>query len=287
MSIVKVTGGLGNQLFQYSFGQFLHKNTGMEVFYYFDTVNNSRSFTNRDHELSKFNLDFAIADQEAFSKYKIKNGLLGRFKRKITQLLPFISDTYVVQQGPHDYPSKFQDAHYDGYWQIYEYPETIKEKLQTHLQLGAEQLIKFKELINNFESENSVALHIRRSDYITIPANAKIFNVCDKKYYEDAIAIINSRVDDAKYYIFTEDMDWAKENFVGTDFVFVEGNSAIEDMLLMAKCKHNIIANSTFSWWSAWLNQNPEKMVVTPKKWYKGPLNETVINLIPEQWNRI
>lgn len=282
MSIVKVTGGLGNQLFQYSFGQFLHKNTGMEVFYYFDTVNNSRSFTNRDNELSKFNLDFAIADQEACSKYKIKNGLLGRFKRKITQLLPFISDTYVVQQGPHDYPSKFQDAYYDGYWQIYEYPETIKEKLQTHLQLSAEQLIKFKELINHFESENSVAIHIRRGDYITIPANAKIFNVCDKKYYDDAIAIVNSRVDDAKYYIFTQDMDWAKKNFVGTDFVFVEGNSAIEDMLLMAKCKHNIIANSTFSWWSAFLNKNPKKLIIAPKNWYRN--NFKTQNFINPRW---
>ena len=111
--------------------------------------------------------------------------------------------------------------------------------------------------------------------------------MCDKQYYEHAMQIIEKRLNSPKYFIFTQDKDWAKENFQGENFEFVEGNSRLEDMLLMSLCKNNIIANSTFSWWSAWLNKNPNKIIIAPLKWYKGKKNLTTNSLIPENWMRI
>ena len=179
------------------------------------------------------------------------------------------------------------NSYYDGYWQCYEYIDDVKDVLLNEIKIPTDFYSKHNDILNEFNTSNSVAIHIRRDDYINIKANEELFEVCDMNYYEQAMQIIEKKINAPKYLIFTQDKDWAKENFKGKNFEFVEENSAIEDMLLMSMCKHNIIANSTFSWWSAWLNQNPDKIVVAPKKWYKGKRNLTTKSLIPENWHRI
>lgn len=281
-SVVKIYGGLGNQLFQYSFGQYLSHVHGLNIQYHAQTVSDSKSFTNRDLEISKFNFEISLLNPD--NRFN-ESGLVWRVKRKLIQIFPFISNKLLVQKHPHDYPSKIIDGYYEGYWQLYQFPESIKAHLQNHLRLSDIQSQKLYSLINDISENISVSIHIRRGDYINIEANAKIFHVCNMDFYNSAIQMIKAKFPNAVFFIFTQDTEWAKENFKGSEFIFIEGNTAIEDMLLMAKCKHNIIANSTFSWWSAFLNQNPEKIVIAPKQWYKVNFNNK--NFLAPEWIQI
>jgi hypothetical protein len=123
---------------------------------------------------------------------------------------------------------------------------------------------------------NSVSLHIRRGDYVSSAINQRIYGTCDLDYYERAIKIISTKVSDPIFYIFSDDIDWAKKHLQSEgQYIFVDWNNAetnYEDLRLMYHCKHNIIANSSFSWWGAWLNQNPHKLVIAPAKRFNNDM---------------
>ena len=103
---------------------------------------------------------------------------------------------------------------------------------------------------------------------------------CNLGYYKEAIKLMDVN----KFIVFSDDMSWCKENFVGDEFIFMENNSDYIDLWLMSLCDNNIIANSSFSWWGAWLNQNPNKKVIAPKKWFGPAINHNTKDLIPESW---
>ena len=144
------------------------------------------------------------------------------------------------------------------------------------------------------DDTNSVAIHIRRGDYLS---NTHFHNL-SMNHYLDAIQYINERVDKPVYFVFTDDLDFVKAQFSHLQAIhFVDSNNNkqnsystygdMEDLFLMSRCKHNIIANSTFSWWGAWLNSNPEKIVIAPKKWYDNKNAQYSYEkgkLIPENW---
>ncbi|NRD31334.1 alpha-1,2-fucosyltransferase [Shewanella sp. DC2-4] len=153
--------------------------------------------------------------------------------------------------------------------------------------------------LNTYESENeklidnneSVAIHIRRGDYISNEESNSIHGICDNSYFYKSLNYLRSNnivSDNAKLFIFSDDIQWCKEN-LKFDFstVFIEGDSKRPevDMHLMSKCKHQIISNSTFSWWGAWLNTNPDKCIIAPKQWFKTTLDS--VDIIPKQWVRI
>ncbi len=125
---------------------------------------------------------------------------------------------------------------------------------------------------------NRVSIHVRRGDYVTPPHNTFYYNLTGTEYYQKAIA----QFPDEKFLVFSDDIEWCKTYFLGDRFEFSEGKTEVDDMNLMASCKHNIIANSSFSWWGAWLNPNPNKIVIAPKLWAKGFSAK-----IPSTWNRI
>lgn len=127
-----------------------------------------------------------------------------------------------------------------------------------------------------FKNE-TCSLHIRRGDYMTLPNHHPL---CDISYYYEAMLNMSP---DTTYLIFSNDIMWCKSNFVGDNFVFIDESDYI-DMWLMSLCNHNIIANSSFSWWGAWLNQNPNKKVIAPKKWFGPAINHDTKDLIPEKW---
>ncbi|WP_291066231.1 MULTISPECIES: alpha-1,2-fucosyltransferase [unclassified Empedobacter] len=289
MVIVNIIGGLGNQLFQYAFGKYLEKKMKYNVKFEVHTNRVGANFTSRDLDISKLNVQFPIASQADIKKYKFwDKGVLWRIERKLAQKNFLFSKRYIVQENAHSILKHTPDnAYYDGYWQCYEYVDAVKEELLNEFSLPEDFTVKHSEILDKFANNDSVAIHIRRGDYIKIKVNAELFEVCDMSYYNLAMKSIKDRFPNAVFYIFTQDTEWAKENFIGEEFHFVEGNSAIDDMLLMSFCKHNIIANSTFSWWSAWLNRNPNKLIISPLKWYKGKMNIQTINLIPTKWIRI
>ena len=161
----------------------------------------------------------------------------------------------------------------EGYWGNENYFNEIREILLTELKIKQEhQSDLFHFYKNEISQFNSVSIHIRRGDYLEV-RNKSIFENLDLQYYKDAIALIVSKIPNPKFYIFSDDIIWTKSHLpIEADHVYVnEANTLkdFEELILMSFCKHNIIANSTFSWWAAWLNTNVNKLVLQPKIWYR------------------
>jgi hypothetical protein len=290
MIVIKLNGGLGNQLFQYAFGRYLASLFKTNVKFDLQFNSNGENYTLRELGLTKFKIDLDIASHEEINNYKLfKNSYLSRFERKLSQLIPFINKRISVEK-PFEKIRSFRDnCYYDGYWQSENYFKPIKDIIRKDLTLNFdldEANKKFATEIS--KSTTSISLHVRRGDYLSIESNAKIFNVCDLDYYLRAIEIVKEKIPSPIFYIFSDDIIWAKEIFKDNNFKIVDinPNNPNADMYLMSQCKHNIIANSTFSWWGAWLNTNNQKLVIAPNKWYlNNKLNtKCVRNLIPENW---
>jgi len=126
---------------------------------------------------------------------------------------------------------------------------------------------------------NYTSLHVRRTDYVQ---KAGFHPPCSMEYYEKALSIIEGNV-----LVFSDDLDWCKETFLGDRFTFISGNRDYQDLFLMSMCKNNIIANSSFSWWGAWLNTNLNKKVIAPKKWFGPHLKESSDDIYPNTWEVI
>lgn len=281
MIIVKMFGGLGNQLFQYAFGMYINNILEKEVSFDIKLNNFNNNLTPRELEITKlFNVPIAQSS-DLIGKKIFDSGLFWRIERKLNQVFPFINSNYYVQKNPHQNEFIIKDnAYYEGYWQNYFYVKSLIEYTLSNIS-GCKHLIINNKYYNEIINCNSISIHIRRDDYLK---NTKIFNILDLEYYNRAIRFIKDKTQSPKFFIFTQDIKWAEENFPGEEFIIVSNNSAIEDLLLMSICKHNVIANSTFSWWSAWLNNSPEKIIISPKHWYNNNLNNSIINLIPPTW---
>jgi len=134
---------------------------------------------------------------------------------------------------------------------------------------------------------NSVSIHFRRGDYVTNPLTSQHHGVCSNKYYQDAISLLKSKISQPHFFLFSDEPEWLKTNVsLQEPFRIIDNNPGYVDLYLMSNCKHNIIANSSFSWWGAWLNNNPDKIVIAPHKWFNEPGINTY-DLIPETWIRL
>jgi hypothetical protein len=143
------------------------------------------------------------------------------------------------------------------------------------------------ELAKKISQSKSVSIHIRRTDYVSNPNTRRFHGICDMDYYYKAVKMIAGKVHSSNFFLFSDDINWVKENFrIKYPTIFVDHiGSDAEELLLMSLCKHNIIANSSFSWWGAWLNRNLSKIVIAPKKWFKVNVNER--DIVPQEWIRI
>ena len=285
MIVIEASGGLGNQMFQYALYkklEFMNKDVAFDTSFF-------RSKQNlRELEIGVFGVQYkSITDKEAacIRGYGYQDSILDKLKYKFK---PSKIKTY------RDVIEKFQpevltmdNVYLCGYWQSEKYFKDIRHIILKEFDFPAEIKKKTEVLCEQMEKENSVSIHIRRSDYLT-EQNAKIYgNICTETYYENAIAYMDSQIDSPQYYVFTDDLAWAREYFKEDRFSIVDeyrGKDSYTDMYLMSRCKHNIIANSSFSWWGAWLNQNPEKKVLAPKKWFHNHEKEEIVC---EDWIRI
>lgn len=174
-----------------------------------------------------------------------------------------------------------------GHFQSEKYFSDIEHIVRKDLQFKDDSLEQkgnlFRELI---DKKNSVSIHIRRTDYLKFD----LFNICNIKYYTKAIEYIQNQLRNPYFFVFSDDIKWCYENLHHTDCEFVDIPAARRDpaidLQLMSLCKHNIISNSSFSWWAAWLNNNPEKIVITPYKWLNNDEEnaKVVQDLIPTDW---
>lgn len=280
MIIVKIWGGIGNQLFQYVFGQYLHYRYNQEVRY------DINSFVSVD-KLRKSEIDSVsnTVDYENRCSFSKTRGIKNRLLRYVYQSKPgnhFISEGSLI-------PSVYKENHlyfFQGYWQDIKYYEWLRNNVsgfKIESKIFPQELEIYKKDI--LEHVNSVSMHIRRGDYF-LPQNVGTYGVCNQQYYEDAIDFVKGKLADVKIYVFTDDIDWVKNNIrLGDDFVIILNYniSQFAYIELMSLCHHHIISNSSFSWWGAVLNEKENTIVVCPNRW----TNTSDVTIALDKWIKI
>jgi len=297
MIIVKLSGGLGNQMFQYACGRALSNlyNVPLKLDHTFLEDKLKPGITPRDYELSAFAIDKKITQTElreiglheaTTAPYKTKfsfKRLVSGYKFYTQKDLRF--NEIIFEQGPNAYIS--------GYFQNEKYFVDIAALIRTDFTFIPTTSKENISLANRIESsENAVSVHVRRGDFL-FAGNEKVHFTCTPEYYMKAFSIIKSKIQNPEFFIFSDDdPQWIKDNLKFDAPFELIGNQnqgkGYEDMRLMSLCKHQITANSSFSWWAAWLNNNPNKMVVTPKHWVSLPAMEIQLSdIVPSGWIRI
>jgi len=280
MLIIKVHYGLGNQLFQYALARSLSirkkADFRLDVSFFSTDV-----FTGhpRVYQLDRFNIKEQLAGPDEIGRYTQPSFLKRGWRALERKLLPYYKQR-VVNEVRLDYDENIlnvnDDAYIFGYWQDYRYFSGIEDVLRKELTFKGEPVGRNKELSDMIRETESVSLHIRRGDYLTDAYTVSNVGSCDADYYRRAVDEIAASVTDPVFYIFSDDPVWVKENFrIGFPVVYVDNNPeemAVEDLRLMSSCKHHITANSSFSWWGAWLAAHEGKRVICPRVWRsKGP----------------
>ncbi len=297
MIIVRLKGGLGNQMFQYALGKNLSLKHSVELKIdksFFEDRTIHHSFTRRDYMLDFFNINEPFADDFTLQKLnKTKDPLFDRIIHKISNTdVPYYRRRHIFEKQNSFDDNIFhcpKDCLIEGYWQSEKYFLNIKDLLQHLFEVKTAPTLKNKTTLASMSNTESVAIHFRRKDYIDNPETNQIHGTCSLQYYYDAIDIISSKIKNISLYIFSDDIDWVKNNFrTKYPTVYVDWNYELvyEDFRLLSSCKYFITANSSFSWWAAWLNNNPEKIVIAPKKWFNDSTID-IKDLMPEQWIKI
>lgn len=296
MKYVTITGGLGNQMFVYAFCLELRKR-GYNTVLFAPRKRNSKGYGHQGYELKKlFNISETIGVGSQIFDFllSIYSQLIRifptRFKRPLLKLVGVypvsVSENFVY------YPEVFTFRHrnelFMGTWQSEKYFSNAIIEVREHFKFKSNLISKANaDVLTQMYGRNSVSIHIRRGDYLSPQYIDGFGNICTIEYYKRAIEFLNHKIENPYFYIFTDDKAWVVENFNIANSCFVvhnTGSNSWQDMFLMSKCKHNIIANSSFSWWGAWLNKNPDKIVIAPQKWWNGIDNDDVV---PPNWIRV
>lgn len=288
MIIAKINGGLGNQFFQYAAGRALARHHKTELVLDLSDLNHiPHGNTRRLFELNKYPIVARLASEQEELQFRFYHG-------RLLRRLPFLPRPWFYKRELHfQYDPQFFDvpnnAFLDGYWQSYLYFDRITNLIRTELQPLISPGEINQALINSMCNQNSVALHIRRGDYLANPKAAIHHGVCSLEYYQKAIERMLLQLPEPHFYIFSDDMDWARTNLTINAPVHLVGHNvgdkSFQDLRLISSCKHQIIANSSFSWWGAWLNPNPHKIVIGPKQWFL--VKKDTRTLFPSSWQMI
>ena len=287
MLIVKLYGGLANQMFQYSLYKSLLHN-GYEV--YTDTLSfiPSWGFDNVSLKDTFPYVRLNDSDVSLIKKLSANRSPLSR----VGKYLGLHKKTHYFEPTNHFNPGVFNlisDYYFEGYWQTEKYFIDIQEEVRNdfRFKIFSDQInIDLSTLLEN---EESVSIHVRKGlDYQKSITNG----TCNIDYYFKAIGLIKEKLRNPRFFVFTDNKEWVKEKFQKFEYTLIDWNpvagpSNYLDMQLMSHCKHNIIANSTYSWWGAWLNKNKNKVIIAPQYWYNGKRNQTTMDLVPSEWMRI
>lgn len=289
MDTVVIFNGLGNQMSQYAFYlqkkeidpstqfiTFCNDHNGVEL----ERVFNINCKPSTEQKRLYYIFRLLLTERGGFIK-KVINSLIGRFRYKI-----------VRENFNYNFRKEFLQpskgiTFYFGGWHTDQYFIEVREEVLTKFKFNEPIDSENKKLVQEILKTNSVSVHIRRGDYLTVD-NLDLFgDVCTKAYYEKAIEWITQETKDPHFFVFSNDMKWVKENLSIKNVTYVTQNTGIDswkDMYLMTHCKHNIIANSTFSWWGAWLNQHEKNIVICPTRFLK---NDKSTDVYPESWIKI
>ncbi|NQX96291.1 MAG: alpha-1,2-fucosyltransferase [Flavobacteriales bacterium] len=293
MIIVKLMGGLGNQMFQYAFGKYLATKNDTELkldtTFLLDRTPQKKHFVFRDYDLSIFNID------EQFSTSKETHSLVNRtgnstIDRNLNKLLS-TKKSYVKDMGLKFKPnhlSILDNTYIEGYWQSEKYFHEISNQLKQNCFTFKSSLSKISApLIDKITNSNSVCINIRRGDFVVNSFHGAL----GVSFYKEAEKILLQENKDLEFFIFSDDIEWCENNlkfsvpttFIGHEFA---GHKFQDYLRLMSACKHFIIPNSSFAWWAVWFSSNTNKIVIAPKNWINNP-PDPVDDLVPKDWIRI
>lgn len=285
MIIAKIAGGLGNQIFQYAAGRSLAIANNCELkldLSWFELFK-----LHNGYELNRFAIKAEIASAKEVSQVvRCQSKWIKALRKKIG----WSNKAHFVEYGfsfRPEFMKLTQPVYIEGHWQSYKYFESISPIICTELQPINPLSDASLQIAEQITKVDAVSIHVRRGDYVANKVINKVHGVIGVDYYMLAIQHIRKTIPSPHFYVFSDDLEWAI-NYLGLkdEATFVSHNkeaSSYEDMRLMSLCKHNIIANSSFSWWGAWLNHSKNKIVIYPKKWFNDP-SKNISDLTPVTW---
>lgn len=317
MIYLEMAGRLGNQMFRYSFARRLAMKSHKKLIIDFNRVyqkNNYKKTSGWENSLDLFQArnyfeernnskkeifikNATIKQLYYYYKFKIISKLLKNNKKlqkkfqikmqpKMNQ-----NNLFFLELGYYNYDlSHLNDTkvvYVCGCFECSKYFNEIQDEIRDNFKPIKSLEEKNKKLMKIIENNNSICITVRRGDFVTNAKNAKVYNICDVNYFEKAIEIMNFKVENPTYIIFSDDVNWVKENidFKNSVFYSEDGTDSVDEKLrMMSNCKHFIISNSTFSWWAQYLSQNEKKIVVSPDRWYKTNMES---DLIEDKWIKI
>lgn len=270
MDVIRLMGGLGNEMFQYA----LYKKLSL-------LGNECKIDDNWYTEQGKPNYLLDVFDLKYEKSTKEENESFSRrYSNNLTRIKRVLAPNklhfYYSDKEKHfqEIVLTAKECYLDGYWQSEKYFMGIADELRKDFKFKEELSEYQKEILAQIESSNSVSVHVRRGDYLNYP---EYQGICDEDYYKRALKYFEGK--DVTFFVFSNDYEYVKEKFKGNNYVCVKTEKIHKgdvhgysnmDLLLMSKCKHNIIANSSYSWWGAWLNENKDKIVISPSRWQNG-----------------
>jgi hypothetical protein len=281
--IVRLMGGLGNQMFQYAAGRALSHICGAKLLL---DISGYASDLLRGFELNRFAVTAQTASSDELAAFSIYSST----KRRLSKLWPWRRPEIYREPNFCFDPQFFElkpPIYLDGYWQSEKYFLGIADILRQEFTLSEPLDTPNLDLLKRISAENAVSLHVRRGDYVSNPTTAAFHGVCSLEYYRKAVEYMVEIVEAPHFYLFSDDPNWVKMNLcLKHPCTLVDINQAsndgVKDMLLMRACAHHIIANSSFSWWGAWLGGNPSEVVIAPRQWFK--VNKDGRDLLPPSW---
>jgi hypothetical protein len=291
----RMAGGVGNQLFQYAAGRALAARLGARLV--IDCTLSSEAA--RRFVLDRYPIDADIVRDAPGKPRRRHFRLPGRLGRRLTDAFhDHVPTTYRIAGHRYKVFGERRELHYDpqferltgstyliGDWQSYRFSENAADLIRDEIRPAWPLSDANRNWLGRIESVNAVCLHVRRGDYLTHQGPPM---VCARSYYEAALAHARRVLQQPRFFVFSDDIAWCREIFVAPDMAFVDANGpddAVDDLRLMAACRHHITANSSLSWWGAWLAWHPEQVVIAPDPWVPWvPANP---DLLPKHWLKL
>jgi hypothetical protein len=292
MVTVRIIGGLGNQMFQYAAGRALSLRSGVPL--RLDITGFADYGLHQGFELQRiFNCPVEIATEEdvkdilGWQSLPSVRRVMSRPRMKIFRRTSFVVEPHFQYWSNID--NVLPTCYLAGYWQSEKYFSKVSSQIRKDFSFRLSMGNRNTELAKQIIQVEAVSLHVRRGDYANNPKTMETHGLCSLDYYRNAIQFISKKVRRPHFFVFSDDINWVKSNLkIDMPCQYVDHNQGLEsynDMRLMSLCQHHIIANSSFSWWGAWLNSNQNKIVIAPKKWFANDTN--VKDLIPDNWIKI
>jgi hypothetical protein len=293
MIATRLMGGLGNQMFQYAAGKALAQRLGTSLELDLSFLNKNGGIeTKRSFALEVFRLKPVLLNDPLSAEFlRMKEQ---QFYRVLNRNFPALLSKHYFAETKFSFDSRIQDQKnntlLDGFWQTEKYFKESAELIRADFEFAIPLDPRNAALVAEITSSDSAGIHVRRGDYVKDKITNAYHGVCNVDYYRKAMEELQKVFPDMRWYVFSDDADWVRTNLTflnGMTVVdFNTGAESYRDMQLMSLCRHQVIANSSFSWWAAWLNRNKDKTVIAPEKWFLKSGIDTS-DIYPEDWIKL